>query len=220
MYHLLVLVLPTLSWLVNCHQLMNSVLDTTQNRFTIQFQSSIEDTSYNNHDRFLNYLESQDMLHQMRVRYNYSTIINGMSIELIQPDLTASSIKKDINWESTLSNCPYILRYWSGKTYQRPKTMKEIPLLYTDQGDQSLLDYFGNNSVAPLVVDGGRANLGDAHILTTADRVHKEGWTGQGIKVGIIDTGIDYTHPALGGCFGVTYDDMWFELNKTLTFPM
>ncbi|PHZ14411.1 subtilisin-like protein [Rhizopus microsporus ATCC 52813] len=26
--------------------------------------------------------------------------------------------------------------------------------------------------------------------------------TGSGIKVGIIDSGVDYTHPALGGCFG------------------
>jgi subtilisin family serine protease len=26
--------------------------------------------------------------------------------------------------------------------------------------------------------------------------------TGKGIKVGIIDSGIDYRHPALGGCFG------------------
>ncbi len=28
------------------------------------------------------------------------------------------------------------------------------------------------------------------------------GLTGSGIKVGVIDTGIDYTHPDLGGCFG------------------
>lgn len=26
--------------------------------------------------------------------------------------------------------------------------------------------------------------------------------TGKGIRVGIIDTGVDYMHPALGGCFG------------------
>ncbi|KAI8048827.1 peptidase S8/S53 domain-containing protein, partial [Syncephalis plumigaleata] len=25
---------------------------------------------------------------------------------------------------------------------------------------------------------------------------------GQGVKVGIVDSGIDYTHSALGGCFG------------------
>jgi subtilisin family serine protease len=26
---------------------------------------------------------------------------------------------------------------------------------------------------------------------------------GSGIRIGVIDSGIDYTHPALGGCFGV-----------------
>lgn len=39
--------------------------------------------------------------------------------------------------------------------------------------------------------------------MTGVTRVHAElGLTGQGVKVGVIDTGIDYTHPALGGCFG------------------
>ncbi|KAI8868796.1 subtilisin-like protein [Ramicandelaber brevisporus] len=33
-------------------------------------------------------------------------------------------------------------------------------------------------------------------------RAKFSGITGKGIKVGIIDTGIDYTHPDLGGCFG------------------
>ncbi|KAF9360528.1 hypothetical protein BGX26_008948 [Mortierella sp. AD094] len=39
--------------------------------------------------------------------------------------------------------------------------------------------------------------------MTGASRVHSElGLKGEGIKVGVIDTGIDYSHPALGGCFG------------------
>ncbi|KAF9438659.1 hypothetical protein BGZ76_006032 [Entomortierella beljakovae] len=39
--------------------------------------------------------------------------------------------------------------------------------------------------------------------MTGASRVHSElGIKGRGIKVGVIDTGVDYTHPALGGCFG------------------
>ncbi|KZO98791.1 subtilisin-like protease [Calocera viscosa TUFC12733] len=40
------------------------------------------------------------------------------------------------------------------------------------------------------------------HIMTGVDKLHAEGITGRGIKVGIIDSGIDYTNPWLGGCFG------------------
>ncbi|KAG2206094.1 hypothetical protein INT47_003743, partial [Mucor saturninus] len=189
--------------LVHGHQTMNP--DTHSNRFTIQFKSSLDDPLllYKDHDRFLNYLQSQDMMHHVRVRYNYSSVINGMSIQLVQPDLTAANVKDPIDWHTTLANCPYILRYWSGKSYRRPKTIKETPLMHSETFQQDVLDaYFGNSSVVPLTVDGGKANLQDAHILTTADRAHQKGWTGKGVKVGIIDTGIDYTHPALGGCFG------------------
>ncbi|KAF8893560.1 subtilisin-like protease [Infundibulicybe gibba] len=41
-----------------------------------------------------------------------------------------------------------------------------------------------------------------SHVLTGVDKLHAQGITGKGVKVGILDTGIDYTHPALGGGFG------------------
>ncbi|EJD39665.1 subtilisin-like protease [Auricularia subglabra TFB-10046 SS5] len=40
------------------------------------------------------------------------------------------------------------------------------------------------------------------NIMTGANKIHATGNKGKGIKVGIIDSGIDYTHPALGGGFG------------------
>ncbi|TDL26098.1 subtilisin-like protease [Rickenella mellea] len=40
------------------------------------------------------------------------------------------------------------------------------------------------------------------HILTNVDKLHAEGVLGTGVKIGIIDTGVDYTHPSLGGGFG------------------
>jgi subtilisin family serine protease len=45
-----------------------------------------------------------------------------------------------------------------------------------------------------------------AHNLTQIDRLHNElSLTGKGIKICIIDTGVDYMHPALGGGFGPNY---------------
>ncbi|KAF9387278.1 hypothetical protein CPC16_007137 [Podila verticillata] len=57
----------------------------------------------------------------------------------------------------------------------------------------------------PEVAKGNPVNalLTSANTMTGADYVQKTlKFTGKGIKVGIVDSGVDYTHPALGGCFG------------------
>ena len=48
------------------------------------------------------------------------------------------------------------------------------------------------------------ASWGVEHI--GAGEVHAAGNTGQGIKVGVIDTGVDYTHPELAGRYAGGYD--------------
>lgn len=50
--------------------------------------------------------------------------------------------------------------------------------------------------------ESARPELAQAIATTRADAAHERGITGAGVKVGVIDTGIDYTHPDLGGCFG------------------
>jgi subtilisin family serine protease len=42
-------------------------------------------------------------------------------------------------------------------------------------------------------------------VATGVDKLHAEGLTGAGVKIGIIDTGTDYEHPYLGGGFGPGY---------------
>ncbi|EFY99628.2 Peptidase S8/S53, subtilisin/kexin/sedolisin [Metarhizium robertsii ARSEF 23] len=40
------------------------------------------------------------------------------------------------------------------------------------------------------------------HHWTGVDKLHEAGMRGKGVKVAVVDTGIDYSHLALGGCFG------------------
>ncbi|KAF6786177.1 subtilisin-like serine protease pr1c [Colletotrichum sojae] len=48
----------------------------------------------------------------------------------------------------------------------------------------------------------GEPDVYAPHVMTQVDRLRAEGYTGKGIRIGVVDSGIDYTHPALGGCFG------------------
>ncbi|KAG0303472.1 hypothetical protein BGZ97_001908 [Linnemannia gamsii] len=51
--------------------------------------------------------------------------------------------------------------------------------------------------------DASKTKKYDHHALTGVKEVHDSlKLYGNGIKIGIIDSGVDYHHPALGGCFG------------------
>ena len=60
----------------------------------------------------------------------------------------------------------------------------------------------------PSHAEHGYTDTFSPHVMTGVDKVHAKGFLGKGQVVGIIDTGVDYTHPGLGGkpgnkpCFG------------------
>ncbi|KAI8212638.1 Minor extracellular protease vpr [Colletotrichum sp. SAR 10_86] len=58
---------------------------------------------------------------------------------------------------------------------------------------------FRPRSVLPRASD---VDWNSPHVMTGVDRVHAKGILGEGVRISVIDTGIDWKHPALGGCFG------------------
>ncbi|MBW6466789.1 MAG: S8 family serine peptidase, partial [Brevefilum sp.] len=58
-------------------------------------------------------------------------------------------------------------------------------------------------AIPETIAGDASPELYTALAMTGADVAQSElGFTGEGIKVAIMDTGIDYDHPDLGGCFG------------------
>ncbi|PGZ86195.1 S8 family serine peptidase [Bacillus sp. AFS029533] len=61
----------------------------------------------------------------------------------------------------------------------------------------------------PSISDVSTTKQAATHTMVTfpgVEKLHQEGFTGKGVKVGILDTGIDYNHPDLKGAFKGGYD--------------
>ncbi|KAI9147013.1 peptidase [Paramyrothecium foliicola] len=50
-----------------------------------------------------------------------------------------------------------------------------------------------------------KLNYNTPHSMTGVDRLHSAGIFGKGVKIAVLDTGVDYYHPNLGGGFGEGY---------------
>ncbi|CAO3629431.1 unnamed protein product [Cunninghamella echinulata] len=199
-----------------------------QYRYTVQFRTPVENQDQVKADQkaFLDYLKKHDI--DVTVRYKYTGVMNGMSVQLDLPSNSINGNNSNSNNKEqmdiihhlqngtsipiqqengeyrpavflaqTLKSCPYVRRYWPGKRYPRPNVI---------HSSSSPLSTFNHDIIKPIrsstQMDPGESNLDYAHTLTGVDFAKNTSITGKGIKVAILDSGVDYMHPALGGCFG------------------
>jgi minor extracellular serine protease Vpr len=90
-------------------------------------------------------------------------------------------------------------KLWNGISLEVPPS--QVPKLARLSGVKNLFPVI--RATLSEETPGEALELSTAIAMTQADIARSElGLTGRGVRVAILDTGIDYNHPDLGGCFG------------------
>lgn len=113
-------------------------------------------------------------------------------------------------------------KLWNGISIQISPS--ELPKLSRLPGVKAI--YPVETYTLPEPVENPSPELVSALAMTGADVAQSElGFTGKGIKVAVMDTGVDFDHPDLGGCFGpgcrvfTGYDFVGDDFNADPTSP-
>ncbi|RDB16703.1 Minor extracellular protease vpr [Hypsizygus marmoreus] len=152
-----------------------SNLPTVANKFIVEVDtlSSIPDKrDLSPHEYLYEVLKKRDVSFEVNKEFNSQGLFVGAALTLT-----------DAQDATSLLNAPGIKAIRPVRKFNRPVPVKQH--VVTGRND-------------PAIPPDSQST----HILTGVDKLHAEGITGKGIKIGILDTGIDYTHPALGGGFG------------------
>lgn len=116
---------------------------------------------------------------RVRRQYNDTDIFYGVSVSFDSP-IDLATLRKTAGvknaWNVALVPRPELRGLWGSPSFNK--------------GGTKLPDYRGSADVnRPL-------DMGNVK------KLHDKGIKGKGVQVALIDSGIDYTHPALGGGFG------------------
>lgn len=107
--------------------------------------------------------------------------------------------------EATLMQMPNIAAVYLNRIhYMQAATEMSNNVLSAENEEQFLVRRQDGSSGAntSVIFPAEGTPLINPHMLTGVDKLHAQGMGGQGIRIAIIDAGIDPSHPALGAGYG------------------
>ncbi|TLD19593.1 hypothetical protein PspLS_09337 [Pyricularia sp. CBS 133598] len=111
-------------------------------------------------------------------------LFKGASIQFHDSDHAEETAAK-------VAEMPAIRRIWPQRLYKIPDYKVSWAGNLPDAQAKAVMrrQSDGNDTFTP-------------HLMTQVNQLRNKGIVGKGVKVAVIDSGVDYKHPALGGCFG------------------
>jgi subtilisin family serine protease len=154
------------------------------NAYIIEFQPDFH-PSLQPQQRFAQTPVGLDAGYLIRHEYNSSDLFSGISVTFhtnvdLQSVRSANGVKNA--WHVTVVPRP--------EPYSRNGSPKV----------QSTTSGSSSNTTLPNL--RGVSGVNQPLLSTNIQKLHDEGIRGKGVQIAIIDTGVDYRHPALGGGFG------------------
>jgi subtilisin family serine protease len=150
------------------------------------------------HDEFHKRAINLNLDYQVQREFTDSNLFYGLAIKLNQ-----NSTLSQVN--HTLRSIPEVVAVYPNLKISKPAPIQSSAKLTNStisKPNPALNQTWtpvDSSSKLPYIT-----GLDTASVLKMADvdKVHALGIKGKGMKIGIIDTGVDYNHPSLGGGFG------------------
>lgn len=135
-----------------------------------------------------------------------SSIFNGDSFKIVKtPEVIdqAGGVTDDV-LESVVMSMPAVKAIYPNRLHylQAPVEFSAFQPASIPRSMERRQETEAGEDDSQIFFDATGSELLFPHVMTGVDKLHAEGLLGKGIKVAIIDSGIDAYHPALGGGYG------------------
>jgi predicted ribosomally synthesized peptide with SipW-like signal peptide len=139
------------------------------------------------HAQFHKRAAEEDLDYRVRQEFTDASLFHGLSIELESDEDKAA-----------LEALPEVKRVWPVIEMTLPKPVG-VPSL---SEVNATADGSPGEGYSTEIIRGENYKIDYNLKLAGVEHLHSHGFKGKGVKIAIIDSGVDYNHPALGGGFG------------------
>ncbi|KAK0527070.1 hypothetical protein OC835_005089 [Tilletia horrida] len=198
----LLLTAPTLSSAARRSETVVIVSFRSDQQGTATSKARTPQTNTTLHDGFEKYLADRKIPYKTRFRFTDVRMPLGISLRLDNAaDMPRLYAYPPVIAVEKVQAGPFSAIQKHGRRSSGHHDVVSTHLILPRQHDSSSSSSSSTDARATIPAALNQPDRWGPHIMTGADKLHNEGIFGAGVKIGVVDTGIDASHPAFGNCY-------------------